>query len=71
MDFTEDINQNTKLLTSAILESAKKAIPRGFRKDYKPYWSKTLANLHQKLSEARESMEQDPSAETVTRHNEL
>ena len=71
MDFTEDINQNTKLLTSAILDSAKKSIPRGFRKDYKPYWSKTLANLHQKLSEARESMEQDPSAVTVTRHNEL
>ena len=71
INFTEDINQNTKLFTAAILGSAKKSIPRGFRKDYKPYWSKTLANLHQKLSEARESMEQDPSAETVTRHNEL
>ena len=68
--FTEDINRNAKLLTNAILEAAKRSIPRGFRKDYKPYWSKTLATLHQQLSEARENMEQNPGAETTTMHNE-
>ena len=68
---TEDINRNTKLLTEGILAAAKKSIPRGFRKDYKPYWSKTLATLHQQLSEARDSMEQKPCAEATTRHNEL
>lgn len=68
---TEDINQNVKHLTAGILDAAKKSIPRGFRKDYKPYWSKTLASLHQQLSEARENMEKNPCAETTTRHNQL
>ena len=69
--FTEDLNRNVKLLTGAILDAAKRSIPRGFRKDYKPYWSKTLASLHQQLSEARECMEQNPTAETTARHNQL
>ena len=71
IEFTKDINQNTKLFTAAVLVSAKKSILHRFRKDYKPYWFQTLTNRHQKLSQARESMEQGPSAETVTRHNEL
>ena len=58
-------------MTAAILEAAKRSIPRGCRKDYKPYWSKTLATLHQELSEAREGMEQNPCAQTKARHNEL
>ena len=69
--FTEDINHNVKELTQAILTAARRSIPRGFRKDYKPYWSQRLACLHQRLSEARESMEQSPSAETTAMHNQL
>ena len=71
ISLSSDINQNVKSLTNEILEAAKKSIPRGFRKDYKPYWSKTLASLHQELSEAREHMEQNPCVETTTRHNQL
>nr|KAG5691968.1 hypothetical protein BaRGS_011359 [Batillaria attramentaria] len=69
--FTEDMNTNVKRLTESILTAAKRSIPRGFRKDYKPYWSKRLATLHQQLSEARTCMEQNPSSETTARHNNL
>jgi ribonuclease HI len=69
--FTEDLNQNVKTVTATLLAAAKKAIPRGFRRDYKPYWSKTLATLHQKLSEARACMEENPSPENTARHNTL
>nr|KAG5698663.1 hypothetical protein BaRGS_022551 [Batillaria attramentaria] len=69
--FTEDMNTNVKRLTESILTAAKRSIPRGFRKDYKPYWSKQLATLHQQLSEARTCMEQNPSSETTARHNNL
>ena len=65
MTVTKDMNQNVKQLTEAIQTAAKKSIPRGFRKDYKPYWSKELATLHQQLSEARTCMEQNPSTETT------
>nr|KAG5699229.1 hypothetical protein BaRGS_012750 [Batillaria attramentaria] len=44
--FTEDMNTNVKRLTESILTAAKRSISRGFRKDYKPYWSKRLATLH-------------------------
>ena len=71
VNLTEDINHNVKLVTDTIMIAAKKSIPRGFRKDYKPYWSKRLADLHHQLSEARECMEQNPSPETTTAHNKL
>jgi ribonuclease HI/uncharacterized protein YaaR (DUF327 family) len=71
LDLAEDINRNVKLVTNTIMTAAKKSIPRGFRKDYKPYWSKRLADLHHQLSEARERMEQSPSPETTTEHNKL
>lgn len=71
IDLTEDINRNVKLITNTILTAAKKSIPRGFRKDYKPYWSKRMADLHHQLSKARERMEQSPSPETTMEHNKL
>ena len=62
---TKDMNQHLKQLTEAIQTAAKTFVPRGFRKDYKPHWSKELATLHQQLSEARACMEQNPSTETT------
>lgn len=44
--FTDGINKNVKTITEKILEAAHRFIPHGFRKDFKPYWSKTLVNLH-------------------------
>jgi len=71
IDMTDDINRNTKAVTASILSAAKKSIPRGFRKNYKPYWSKTLATLHTKLSDTRDRMEQNPVTETTSEHNKL
>ena len=69
--FSEDLNKNTKELTQQILNAAQKSIPRGFRKDYKPYWSKELAAKHQELTIAREEMEANPSTETIVKHNKI
>ena len=69
--FTQDLNKNTKTLTQHILNAAKKSIPRGFRKEYKPYWSKTLETKHQELTEAREEMENNPTLDTTIKHNNI
>ena len=67
--FAEDINLSVKKVTEGILAAARKHIPRGFRRDYKPFWSKRLENLHQKLTKAREKMEASPTTENITRHS--
>ena len=69
VNFTEDMNKNVKDFTFGILEAAKKSIPRGFRKDYKPYWSKALEELQKELVDARKSMEKTPCDETSMRFN--
>ena len=69
--FTQDINKNTKTLTLHILNAAKRSIPRGFRKEYKPYWSKALENKHLELTAAREEMENCPTVDTTIKHNNI
>ena len=66
---TEDINLNVDRFTTAILHSAKQSIPRGRRKDYKPFWSDRLQELHEQLSTAREDLENERSPETIRAHN--
>ena len=41
-DNSKNINTSVQQLTDCILQAAKQAIPRGRRKDYKPYWSNDL-----------------------------
>ena len=60
-----------QLLTEAILEAAKKSIPRGKRRLYKLYWSDTLDKLHAGLTSARETIEKNPTTENVQRHNNI
>ena len=55
INLTEDLNKNVKLYSEAILEAAKNSIPRGFRKDYKPYWSPNLERLHVWTSNRRKN----------------
>ena len=59
-----DINKVVKDFNACILNAAQKAIPRGARKDYKPYWSKELEDLQTKLTEARVEAESNPSQES-------
>ena len=67
-ELTKDIrvqgrNENivVKEWTQGILKAAREAIPRGARKDYKPFWSDDLKVLEDELNEAREKAEKDAS----------
>ena len=62
-------NINVQKLTDCILQAAKQAIPRGRKKDYKPYWSNHLQCLHDQLTEARKRLEQLPSLEHTILYN--
>ena len=64
-----NINQAVKDFNSAVLQAAKDSIPRGYRKDYKPYWNNKLEELHKNLSTARDEMDKDPQDEKVILHN--
>ena len=67
-ELTKDIrvqgrNENcvVKEWTKGILQAAKETIPRGARRNYKPFWSNELKELEDLLNEAREKAEKEPS----------
>ena len=67
-ELTKDIrvqgrNENTvvKEWTKGIIQAANETIPRGARRDYKPFWSNQLKELEDDLNEAREKAEKEPS----------
>ena len=67
-ELTKDIrvqgrNENTvvKEWTKGIIQAAKETIPRGARRDYKPFWSNQLKELEDDLNEAREKAEKETS----------
>ena len=64
-----DINKNAKAFNQIVLEAARKAIPRGRRRNFKPYWTPELNQLEEKLNEARDKMESVPTDENVATHN--
>ena len=59
----DHINKKMKNFNDAILGAAKSAIPRGARKNYKPYWTEELQKLEDELSSARENAENNPGIE--------
>ncbi|BFZ07875.1 hypothetical protein BsWGS_10914 [Bradybaena similaris] len=56
-----DINTVTKQFNSIILKAAKDAIPKGFRRNYKPFWSNTLQEREEAMIKARQEAESNPS----------
>ena len=67
-ELTKDIrvqgrNENTvvKEWTKGIMQAAQETIPRGARRDYKPFWSNQLQELEDDLNEARNKAEKEPS----------
>ena len=58
--YERDINKMIKEFTAGILQAAKECIPKGARKEYKPYWSDELENTHKVLSDARKTAETKP-----------
>ena len=62
-----NINKMVKQLNEALLKAANESIPRGARKNYKPYWTDELSELDNKeVHEARETAETIPSVENNT-----
>ena len=56
-----------KDFSSCILKAAQWTIPRGARRNYRPYWSQELQNLQNALSGARAAAEANPSQENNTK----
>ena len=48
-------------MDKGIIQAAEETIPRGARKDYKPFWSNQLKELADELKEARDKAEKEPS----------
>ena len=57
------VNGKIKALNQAILKAATETIPRGARKDYKPYWTEELQQMEDNLEEARKKAEEEPTQE--------
>ena len=58
-----NINNVIQDYNRGIIQAAKESIPRGVRKNYKPYWTPTLQEDHDNLTRAREDAEANPSDE--------
>ncbi|VDI60877.1 Hypothetical predicted protein [Mytilus galloprovincialis] len=59
----KNIDNVVKIFNTSIVRAAKESIPRGVRKDYKPYWSNQIQETHDALTRAREEAESNPSQE--------
>lgn len=60
---TDNINKVAASFNQSILQAAKETIPRGARKNYKPYWTEELQKLQDELSTTRDEVENDPTVE--------
>ena len=64
-----NISNSVALFNKAVLEATKMFIPRGRRRNYQPYWTSELDNLHKALEQARERMERSPTNANVEAHS--
>ena len=56
----------TKECNNYVLQAVKECIPKGARKDNKPYWNEDLNNKHNELTTARNLADVAPFIETIT-----
>ena len=64
--YDRDINIVIKEFNNYVLQASKECIPKGARKDYKPYWNEDLNNKHDELTTARNLADVVPSIENNT-----
>ena len=64
--YARDINKVVSEFTRCILQAEREAIPKGDRKEYKPYWNNDLENLHNELNTTRDVAEYVPTSENNT-----
>lgn len=60
----DHINKKIRDFNQALLNAAKSTIPRGARRNYKPYWTEELQQLEDDLSKARDDAENNPGIES-------
>ena len=58
-----NINRPAASFDSAILKAAAETIPRGARKNYKPYWTEELQAYEDDVTKTREEVEKNPTVE--------
>ena len=61
-----NINKATDSLNQSVLRAASETIPRGARKNYRPYWTEELQGLEDEVARTREKVENNP-----TPHNNI
>ena len=59
----QNVNRAVANYTSAILRAAKETIPRGARKNYRPYWTQELQDREDEVSNARHKVENHPTVD--------
>ena len=59
----KDTNNMVQEFNTAVKRAAKETIPRGARKDFKPYWNEKLQELEDEVNAARKKVEEEPTLE--------
>jgi ribonuclease HI len=58
-----NVNRVIRNFNQAVLKAASETIPRGARKNYRPYWTEELQELEDEVSRTRDEVEKDPTPE--------
>ncbi|GFS04220.1 hypothetical protein ElyMa_004650900 [Elysia marginata] len=64
-----NMQKGAKAFNQAIIDAAKVSIPRGYRKNYKPYWTPALEKLHKDLGLLKDKLIQEPSDANTIAYN--
>ncbi|GFR83060.1 hypothetical protein ElyMa_004114400 [Elysia marginata] len=64
-----NMQKDAKAFNQAIIDAAKVSIPRGYRKNYKPYWTPALEKLHKDLGLLKDKLIQEPSDSNTIAYN--
>ena len=59
----QNLNNKTKAFNQVVLKAVQEFIPRGARKNYKPYWTEELHHQEDAGREAKNLVEENPSEE--------
>ena len=62
------INKATDSFNQSILRAASETIPRGVRKNYRPYWTEELQGLEDEVARIREKVENNPTPQNNIAH---
>ena len=58
------VDKVAKKIIKLTIKAAKMAIPRGSRKNYRPFWTEELEDLENEVNKARKDVEENPSIDS-------